>query len=798
MLWTLAGKAGGAKVKKGNRSGTQRGSQVSGSLHGGSSVFGASKKGKSKSKSRSRLGESISEVGTIKTGATSKRPVRQTRLAELVLADNQLGEEIGPALGHYIKSSGTLTALDISKNSLGVTGGKHLAQFLSDAYGHNARILEKKMDEEEKALKHKRRERLREEFRMKKREDGYSNLDDGMSDYDGSETTVDEEDEFPDHWKKKISLLHLDVSRNGLGPINVQMMMDAIAMPNCTITSLDISDNPLGVSSERAGKSVICASAIRKGIMKNCTLKRIKLNNLSLSPPQVLPLLGGISNSRSLIEIQVNDMLFDEPCCLQLANGIGACLTLEKIVVRNCVMGPKGGGLVAVNIERVACNLRYLDMTGNRIGFCAMEPVLRALSKDSCRISTLLLADNELDEEGGMRVVHALKVNPVITELDLSRNYLTPKVAQELAEVTKEYIIGGVIVTNCRIRKILLNDNPDIGNRGARVLVNAFSNEWTEHVEMSNVGASQSAAHEVSLSLRKVTVAWKHMDLTHNDFSRVGLNQIFWSLRQNRRLRVLRLGHNKGGLKLGASTDTLGRYGVGLTRALQENLVVRELDLSYLGLSSDAGTNIFTAIQNNFTIRVLKVRGNCFDDSCSVALENMLKENDIITELDIGANKFGSNFAYSLADGLLENRSLQTLISDNNNLAIAGASTLESFYNAILYNHSLRRLDLDSNRMGTAWGLRIAEGLSKNSTIMQISLRNNRLDSRVGEALLMTYSHNTTLQELAVSSEEVGMDVFGRIKTVFLKKRQVSHEDLVELQTTMETNMDNVAGRLYG
>lgn len=796
MLWSLAGRAGGANSKKANK----RGSQASGSMYGGSSVFGASKKGKSKSKSRSigPLGESISDAGTLRTGLTSKRPVRRTRLAELVLADNQLGEEAGLALGHYLKSSGTLTSLDVSGNSLGVVGGKHVAQFLCDAYGHNARIIEKKMDEEGKILKHKRRERAREEYRRKRLEDGYNKLDDGLSDFDGSETTVSEDEDFPDHWKKKISLLHLDVSRNGLGPINVQVMMDAIAMPNCTITSLDISDNPLGVSSERAGKSVMCASAIRKGIMKNCTLKRIKLNNLFLTPPQVLPLLGGISNSRSLIEIQVNDMLFDEPCCLQLANGIGACLTLQKIVVRNCVMGPKGGGLVAVNIERVAHNLRHLDMTSNRIGFCAMEPIFRALSKDSCGITTLLVADNELDEEGGLRIVQALKANPVITELDISRNFLTGLVARELAEVTKEYIIGGEIITNCKIRKILLNDNPDIGNRGARALVNAFSNEWTEHVEMRNIGASQNAAHEVSLSLRKVTVAWKHLDLSHNNFSRVGLNQVFWSLRQNRRLRVLRLGHNKGGLQLGASNDTLGRYGVGLLRALQENLVVRELDLSYLGLSSEAGTNIFTALQNNFTIRVLKVRGNCFDDNCSISFENLLKENDVITELDIGANKFGSNFAYALADGLVENRSIQTLISDNNNLAVAGASTLQSFYNAILYNHSLRRMNLDGNRMGTVWGLRIAEGLSKNSTILQISLRNNRLDSRVGEALLKMYSHNTTLQELAVSSEEVGMDVFARIRSMFLRKRQVAHEDLVELQTTMEVNQDNVFGKLYG
>ena len=804
MLWTLAGKAGGNRLGKDGsgstvRGSTVRGSTVVGSVRGGSSVFGASRKGKSKkTKSTSRsIRDGSTEAGTVKTGATGK-PVRKTRLAELVLADNQLNEEAGRALGHFIKNSSTLTAADLSGNSLGVEGGKYLAQFLSDAFGHRHRVLEKKMAEEEKIIKKKRRQRAREDFRRKQRDAGFNSLDDGMSEYDGSDTTVSDDDEFPDHWKKKVSLVHLNVARNGLGPIIIEKIMDAVGMPNCTITSLDISDNPVGVSYEKGGQAINAANAIRRGLMKNFTMKRIHLSNLALTPPLVLPMLGGVANSRSLMEIQVNDMLFDEPCCLQLANSIGACLTLQKVVVRNAQMGPKGGSLVAINVERVAHNLKYLDLTGNRVGFCGMEPILRALGKESCNISTLLLADNELDEEGGLNVVKALRMNPVVTELDISSNYLTTRVARELADATKENIIGGVVITECKLRKILINDNPDIGNRGARSLVNAFSNEWTEHAEMRNVGAGEAAAHEVALSLRKVTVAWKHLDLTNNNFSRVGLNQIFWSLRQNKRLRCFRLGRNKGGLKLGTNTDTLGRYGVGLVRALQENLVLRELDLSYLGLSAEAGTNIFSALINNFTIRVLKVRGNCFNDDCSIAFENLLKDNDILTEIDIGANKFGGNFAYSLSEGLEENKSLQTLITDDNNLAVAGASTLESFYNALLYNHSLRRINLDGNRMGTEWGLRIAEGLSKNSTMNAISLRNNRFDSRVGEAMLKMYTHNSGLLELAVSSEEVGLDVYARIKAVFLRKRQVAHEDLVATETLFHTNLDNAPGRLYG
>jgi Ran GTPase-activating protein (RanGAP) involved in mRNA processing and transport len=589
---------------------------------------------------------------------------------------------------------------------------------------------------------------------------------------------------FPSRNKQHIILVHLNISRNNLGPNNAVNLMQAMQMPNCTLTSLDISDNPLGVSYEKAGKAFDAANAIRLGLMKCPCLNRINLNNLAFAPPQILPLLGGISNNPTVVEMSINNMIFDEPCCLQLSNAISGCPTLEKLQIRNAKMGPKGGALVCINVERAIHQMKYLDLTGSKLGFSSLEPIFRGLVSPSCQLHTLYLADNEMDHEGGMDLCRALRHNQSLTDLDLSKNLLTSTVAIELADIFKQYVVGDKIVTPLRLVKFKINDNPDLGPKGSRQLIVNLATEWTTHLEMRNCNASESFAYEFSKALKNVGVAWKVIDLRNNQIKKVGLNQILWALRVNRKIRVLKLGGNQGGLSLGIDTDVMGQHGIGLVRSLQENLIVRVLDLTHLGLSAAAGINLFTALNQNFSVRVLHVRGNCFDDTCTSAIETLLTTNDILTELDLGDNKFGGTLPFAIAEGLYENRALQSLSLDLTNFAIAGGSTVEIFAESLLLNHTLRRLNLDGNRMGAEWGLKMAEVISKTSTLRQFSLRNNRFDSRVGKALAQAYAHNRTLVELGVSSEEVGTEHFDEIRKLFISKRAPCHLDDVLYETS--------------
>ena len=766
MLWSLAGTSGGQKL-------------ATNLDNYALTAFVA--------KHQKKTGAVAGTPRSVKSAQSSKKHgMSDSRLCDLGLAANQFTEASGTAMAALIKNNTSLTALDISKNFFGYSGGQAICFALGDALGYYERQIDEGLRLDNIAKREKEKKDRYERVKREKREKfGFRGGYDGMSDYDEEEDSVVDLT-FPFKYKKSIKLMSLNLSQSGLGPANVESLMKAINIPSCTLTNLDISNNPIGVASKVAGDPINATVATRLGLKANKTLRRVNFSNMSLNELHVLPILGGISNNETLMEIAISDMMFDEPCCLQFATAIEVCTSLRRLTARNCHMGPQGGGLVTDIIERCRDRLTYIDLSDNIIGANAMEPVARGLTSPDCVIEELVLAGNELDEEGGVTIVKTLRVNKSLTSLNLSNNFFTARVGVVLADSVKSYISDGQIVEGTKLHKIIINDNPQIGARSARNLISAFATEWTEHIEMRNIGLSHKAAVEISDNLRRVTVGWSHVDVRENRISRVGCNRIFWSLRQNRRLRVMKLGTNELGLKTGTNEDTLGSYGVGMIRAIRENVTLVEIDLSYCGLSSGAGVNLFTALQDNFTIRRLNVRGNCFDGDCHNPLEILLKDTTCLAEVNIGDNKFGASFGLAIADAIACNRTMTVLIADRTNIGIAGASALAAFSEAIIMNHKIRYLNIDGNRMGPEWGVQLALAMFKNSTITKLSLRDNRLDSRAGDALCKMFQHNTTLVDLAVSSEEVGRLVYEELKVFCNKKCPVAHLDELKVETRFD------------
>jgi hypothetical protein len=94
---------------------------------------------------------------------------------------------------------------------------------------------------------------------------------------------------------------------------------------------------------------------------------------------------------------------------------------------------------------------------------------------------------------------------------------------------------------------------------------------------------------------------------------------------------------------------------------------------------------------------------------------------------------------------------------------------------------------MDGNKLGSEWGVQLADALARNNTLVKVSLRDSRFDSRAGLMLLNAYIYNSLLMELALSADEVGEEVWVRFKQEFAKKRayvdpasEVNNETSVE------------------
>lgn len=292
--------------------------------------------------------------------------------------------------------------------------------------------------------------------------------------------------------------------------------------------------------------------------------------------------------------------------------------------------------------------------------------------------------------------------------------------------------------------------------------------------------------------VRDVAVAWRYLDVSENSISRTGMNQIFWAARHNRRLRVLRISLNPVGSVFCSNGDALLTHGISVPVAIRENSVLRELDLSFLALSSEAGINLIDAVIDNHTLKRLSLRGNQLDDNVALMLPDLFRCNNVLEELDLSHNRLGFASAFAIAESLDANRSLKKLFLEYNRFGGSGSATLDAFARSIMMNYSLQVLFLDGNKLGPEWGVRLSEAMVRNNVLTQVSLRDNRLDSRSGEALLKAFAHCPYLLELAVTADEIGNKVYDEFRRVFSRKRASIRPDSLVEETVITTKQNQL------
>jgi Ran GTPase-activating protein (RanGAP) involved in mRNA processing and transport len=659
-------------------------------------------------------------------------------LTSLSMADNQLGSLAGHAIAAILEKMKNITYLDMSGNALGPVGGERLTDQMEQLQDIFPREFIKKVLWQIEESK-----------------------------YTGRDAKV----------RKKVftNLTALNLSRNALGPKVMESLALCFGKANSTLTSLNVSDNPLGSSGLHvAGLAAPAATTIRQGLLTNKSLIDVQMARSAWETTNLVTMLGGLAYTQcTLLRLNFNEMHLDEPSCLQLGQVITRCVALQYVSLHNCKMGSNGGLIICQKIRTLVCRqLRFLDLSGNYVGPVSAMYISEAIKDDDCKhLNTIYLADNDFLEEGGSAVARAMTHNTSITDLDLSNNQLTERVAHFIAEFTRGLFVNGVKVRETMLQRLLVNDNPQIGIYGSKILIKAASNERIQHLEVRNIGAGPRTAQLISSGLRDPMIAWEYVDVSKNHLTRFGLNQLFWAVRNNKRLRVLKVAENDAGPNWCTNKDALLRHGIAVPVAIRRNVVLRELDLSFNSLTSEAGVNIIDALIDNRTIKKVNLRGNLLDDEIASLLPDLFRCNNVLEELDMGQNRMAFACAFAIAESLEWNRSLRVLALDYNRFGGAGAATLDSFARSIMMNFSLQVLHLDGNKLGPEWGIQLAEVFARNNTLVQVSLRDNRLDLASGRALLAAYTNAKYLLELALTADEIGSVLWEEFRKVFESKR---------------------------
>ncbi|KAL2764511.1 leucine-rich repeat-containing protein 45 [Daubentonia madagascariensis] len=187
-----------------------------------------------------------------------------------------------------------------------------------------------------------------------------------------------------------------------------------------------------------------------------------------------------------------------------------------------------------------------------------------------------------------------------------------------------------------------------------------------------------------------------------------------------------------------------------LGKLLQTEALLRELVLSDCMLNEEGATLLLQGLCTNTVVRLLDLKGNNLRATGAEALGKLLRQNKSIQSLTLEWNNLGTweDAFTTFCGGLAANGTLQQLDLRNNQISHKGAEELAL---ALKGNATLQQLDLRWNNIGLLGGRALVNCLPSNRTLWRLDLAGNNIPGDVLRAVEQAVDHNqdrhTTFQE---------------------------------------------------
>jgi Ran GTPase-activating protein (RanGAP) involved in mRNA processing and transport len=283
--------------------------------------------------------------------------------------------------------------------------------------------------------------------------------------------------------KENKSLHTLNLSHCLLDAQDLKSLGAALQV-NTTLSTLDLTntemddDRLVALSAfldAASGLRCLRLSANRfqaKGVQALCTalLKHANLRTLALDENKI-----GIAGARVM------------------ADFIKANCVLEHINLSDCQIGATGSTLIAAAVAQNS-QIKGIQLNGNTLASEAAGHLLKALTSPDTKLSTLSLAEAQLDGEGLTLILEALARNDTLVYLDLNDTGLDDAGLQRLATA---------LSTHRRLEVIRIDSNP-YGEKGMAALADAMeSNFLVRSIRVSRPGDCPESSARISKYLQR-------------------------------------------------------------------------------------------------------------------------------------------------------------------------------------------------------------------------------------------------------------------------------------------------------
>ncbi|KAM9758290.1 LOW QUALITY PROTEIN: NACHT, LRR and PYD domains-containing protein 3-like [Menidia menidia] len=347
---------------------------------------------------------------------------------KLRLADCGVSESVCEAVASALKSSPShLKELDLSRNMLRDSGGKHLSAGLESP---NCRLETLRL--EGCSLSESSCSSV--VSALKSKPSHLTELDLSLNPI--SECVMKELSSFLQSPLCGLKTLRLQCC--GLSNISGASLVSALKSKSSRLTELDLRYNHNLQESVTKQLSELVESP-------DYQLKTLRLERCCVSEISCAPLASALESSPSdLRKLDLSENNLKDSEVKQLCGLLGSDLCrLESLRLRDCRLSETSCSSVVSALKSNPSHLTELDLSRNKISECVMKELSSFLQSPLCGLKTLRLVDCSLSESSWSSVVSALKSNPShLTELDLSYNTISECVMKELSSFLQSPLCG--------------------------------------------------------------------------------------------------------------------------------------------------------------------------------------------------------------------------------------------------------------------------------------------------------------------------------------------------------------------
>ncbi|CAF1650895.1 unnamed protein product, partial [Rotaria magnacalcarata] len=158
------------------------------------------------------------------------------------------------------------------------------------------------------------------------------------------------------------------------------------------------------------------------------------------------------------------------------------------------------------------------------------------------------------------------------------------------------------------------------------------------------------------------------------------------------------------------------------------------------------------ALIDNQTLATLLIAMNDIGDQGAKYLAEALLFNKTLTTMTVACNQIGNEGAQHLAEALKNNQTLTTLELMSNEIDFDGVSY---FCEALRTNQTLGKLSLQANHVGDLGAEYLAEALLMNQTLTELNLGCNKISNQGAQYFADALKMNMTLNVLDLHSNEI-------------------------------------------